>query len=335
MEGEQEEKKSLVPKLGPDSRGAFIPTLLVLYKDPQLSHRRCGIQEERQMKKAAIVVYEARKDAPFKNKIWCCITQRYYDKDKVRAVRIVPHAVGPGLVDYILGTGSGLRLDTADNCLLMHQDAERSFRKGHFVLIPVDASESPILRWRIQMANLEAINKDLVNVTLGDIDGKEVLFKNNSRPAVRFLYYRFIMTLILNKSYRLRGWTKYWMELIPERPFAAMGPYMRDSMLLALVSGAGEWHAAETARFLAGEGETFTEEQKLSKVEEGEVARRALVAHGFGGTYGDDESSSEDDNESSSENDDESSSENDDETPSEDDDESSSKGDDDSPSKYD
>ena len=290
-------------ELGPYPKGAFISTLLALHIDPQLSHRRCGIQEQRRMMKTVIMFYEGRKDAPFKNKIWCCITRRYYDKDKIRAVHIVPHALGPGLVDYILGRGSGLRLDTVDNCLLMHQDAEQSFRNGHFVLTPVDTSESPILRWRIQMANLEVKNNDLGKVTLGEVDGKEVLFKNKNRPSVRFLYYHFIMTLIVNKGYVQPGWLKYWIELTAGRPFAAMGPYMRDSMLLALVSGAGKWNAAENAKFLAGEGETFTEEQKLSKVQEVDVAQRALVAHGFENIEGDDESSSEGDDESSSEDD--------------------------------
>ena len=58
-----------------------------------------------------------------------------------------------------------------------------------------------------------------------------------------------------------------------------MGQYMRESMLLALAKAAGDLNAAEEARLLGGEGETFTEEQKLSELEEGEVARRALKAH--------------------------------------------------------
>ena len=288
----QEEKEGLVPKLGSDSRGAFNSTLLALYKDPYHSHKR-STHIQSQMKKTSITVYAARKDAPSEDKICCCITRRYYDRYNIRAVHIVPHALGPELVDYIFGTGSGLRLDTADNCLLMHQDVERSFGNGNFVLIPVDASESPILRWRIQMTNLAAIDTDLGRVTLGDVDGKEVLFKNNNRPAARFLYYHFVMTLLRNKWYRQPGWEKYWVELPTGRPFAAMGPYVRESMLLALAKEAGDLNAAEEARLLGGEGETFTEEQKLSEVEEAEVARRALKAHEVRDE--DDYSSSEDD----------------------------------------
>ena len=279
-----------------EARTGFVATLLALYKDPEVSRKRCGNQVQRQMKKAAIAVYEAGRDAPFKDKLWCYITRMYYDREKIRAVHLVPHALRPELVDYILGTGSGLRLDTADNCLLMHRDVERSFDSGKFVLVPVDASETPILRWRIQMTNLAATNTDLGKVTLGDVDGKEVLFKNNNRPAIRFLYYHFVMTLLYNKWDRQSGWEKYLVELTIGTPFAAMGPYMRESMLPALAKATGDLDGAEGARLLGGEGETFTEEQKLSEVEEGEVARRALKAHSElrDEEDDDDESSSED-----------------------------------------
>ena len=152
---EQEEKEGRTLKLGPDSRGAFVHTLLALYKDPHQSHKRSS-HVQNQMKKASITVYEAGKGAPFDGKIWCCVSQDYFDQSDVRAAHIVPHTLGPELVDYIFGTGSGSRLDTADNCILMHRNVERAFDKGNFVLVPVNASEAPILRWRIQMTNLAA-----------------------------------------------------------------------------------------------------------------------------------------------------------------------------------
>ena len=58
-----------------------------------------------------------------------------------------------------------------------------------------------------------------------------------------------------------------------------MGPYMRESMLLALARMAGELNATEEAKLLGRKGGTFVEEQKLADVEENEVARRALEAH--------------------------------------------------------
>ena len=66
-------------------------------------------------------------------------------------------------------------------------------------------------------------------------------------------------------------------------------------MLLALAKVIGDLNTTEEARLLGGEGEIFTEEEKLSEVEESEVARRALKAYEVGDEEdNDDESSSED-----------------------------------------
>ena len=50
-------------------------------------------------------------------------------------------------------------------------------------------------------------------------------------------------------------------------------------MLLALAKMAGDLDAEEEARLLGVEAETFVEAEKLSEVEEAEIARRALETH--------------------------------------------------------
>ncbi len=275
----QEEKEGRVLKLGPDTKGAFIYALLALYKDPRGSDKRSSTLQSH-MKETAIKVYEAGKDAPFKGKIWCCISQDFFDQENVRAAHIVPHALGPELVDYIFGSGSGSRLDTAANCLLIHKSVAKAFDNGNFVLLPVDASETPIRRWKVQITNLAAFNTDMGRTSLKDLDGKEVSFKNDNRPASRFLYYHFVVTLLRNKRDRQPGWENFSTELPTSKPFATMGPYMRESMLLTLAKSAGELNAMEEARLLGGEGgETFVEEKKLADIEETEVARRVFEAY--------------------------------------------------------
>ena len=274
----QEEREDRVQKLGPDSRGAFVATLLALYSDPQTSKKRSS-KVQSNMRSQSITKYEARKGALTKEFLWCCITRRYWSQEDVRAAHIVPQSLGPELAEYIFGSGSGLRMDTSDNCLLMHISAERSFDNGNFVLLPVDVSETPILRWRIQLTNTAAVNSPMGGETLKDLDGKEVVFINDARPASRFLYYHFVMTLLRNKKHRQPGWEKFSVELPTGKPFATMGPYMRESMLLALARMAGDLNAMEEAKLLGGEDATFVEELKLADVEETEVARRALEAH--------------------------------------------------------
>ena len=275
----EEEKAGRVPQLNPDAKGAFVHTLLALYKDPRDSKKRSS-KIQSSMKAAAIQVYEVKKDTPIIGKIWCCVTQRYYDQEKVRAAHIVPHSLTPSLVDYIFGNGSGARLDTADNCLLMHSDVERAFDNGNFVLLPVDNTRTPILRWKVKITNLAAVNMDILGGVLKDFDGIELSFKNERRPASRFLYYHFVITLLRNKRDRQPGWEKFLVELSTDKPFATMGRYMRESMLLTLVKSAGDLDVEAEARLLGGEegGETFVEKERLAEIEESEVARRIFEA---------------------------------------------------------
>ena len=141
----EEEKEGRAPELGPDSKGAFVHTLLALYKDPNKSNKRSSNSQSR-MKKASITVYKAEKGAPSAGKIWCCISQGYFDQCDIRAGHIVPNMLGPELVDYIFGAGPGSRLDTADNCILIHRTVKKAFNNGNFVLIRIDANKKPLLR---------------------------------------------------------------------------------------------------------------------------------------------------------------------------------------------
>ena len=234
----REEEQGLVPTLGPDSSGFFIPTLLALYKDPPrvLHRRRCGAHVQSRMKKAAVKLHEARKGAPMKGELWCPVLRAYYPRYQLRAVHIVPHALGPELVDYIFGMGAGSRLDSTDNCLLLHEFAGRAFEDGHFVLVPADKGEWPVRRWMIRSIEMEG--RIFPRVSLAGLDGQEVLFKNDNRPASRFLYYHFVISLLRSKRDRRPGWQMSSVER-PSFASSTPGPYMRHSMLLALAKAAG------------------------------------------------------------------------------------------------
>ena len=270
-----EEKHGLVPQLGPDSKGAYVSTLLSLYKDPRKTGKRSSSLQSN-MRAAAIEVYDVEKDAPA-GRLWCAISGSYFQKKYMKAAHIVPHRIGPDAVDYIFEKGAGARLNTADNCLMMHNTVENEFDNGSFVLLPVDAAEKPIKRWKIQITNLAAINSDLGHETIKSLNGKEIQFKNENRPAARFLYFHFVITLLRNKRDRSAGWDKYLSELPSGKPFATMGPYLRKSMLLVLAKTVGDLSDEEETKLLGEKDvELFDEESKLSEPEEEEIVRRVI-----------------------------------------------------------
>ena len=67
-----------------------------------------------------------------------------------------------------------------------------------------------------------------------------LVFKNEARPAARFLYYHFVVTLLRNKLYRTERYAHHLNTLSTGRPFATMGVYLRKSMLLTLARKAGD-----------------------------------------------------------------------------------------------
>ena len=87
----------------------------------------------------------------------------------------------------------------------MHKHIQEVFNNGCFVLLPVDVSENPILCWRIQITKLAAALTELVRGSLKDLNGREVPFENDSRPAARFLYYHSLVTLLRNERDRQPG----------------------------------------------------------------------------------------------------------------------------------
>ncbi|KAI9804865.1 MAG: hypothetical protein M1825_001234 [Sarcosagium campestre] len=71
-----------------------------------------------------------------------------------------------------------------------------------------------------------------------DVDGKELMFLNDRRPARRFLYFRFLMTHLICKH---RNEAMDWFERTETggAMWASTGQYLRSSMLSALAKQAG------------------------------------------------------------------------------------------------
>ena len=225
-----------------------------------------------------MIKYDPAKDAP-QNKWWRPLLAGYYDSTNFIAAHIVPYRLGPEVVDYLFGAGSGSRLNSPDNCMIIHRDAEHLLDNGSFVLMPADPSESPIRSWKIRITNSAAINADVGRKYLRELDNKEVEWKNENRPAARFLYFHFVITLLRNQRDRTPGWEKFLAELPTGKPFATMGPYLRKSTLMTLTRYARDLDAQNEAKILSVEDkELFDDGKGIEPHEEEEIARRVLKA---------------------------------------------------------
>jgi hypothetical protein len=100
---------------------------------------------------------------------------------------------------------------------------------------------------------------------IGDLDGTELEFKNENRPAHHFLYYHFVSTLLRYVRYEKPGWAEKRVNLPTGKIWATPGPYLRRSMLKALADVIGDCEPPEEVfdGVFDGKGVKPPEEEKL------------------------------------------------------------------------
>ena len=271
------EKAGKLELLTPDSEGAFAAALLHLYKDPKKSRNRDKTMQS-DMRRNTIAAYHSL-DVE-KAGVRCTLSGEYFDPDDIKAAHIVPVHLGVEMADYIFGKGTGARLFSVDNCLMLHKKFEAAFDKGILAFVPVDVAERPIRRWKAILLNEAAKNQVIVHFDtmkrIGDADGRELKFGSEQRPAARFLYYHFVVSLLRCRRQREPGWENAWVNFRTGQPWPTPGRYLRQSMLLALARTVGDLNEGEIEGLV--KERTFDVPERLADDEEKEVARRMLEA---------------------------------------------------------
>jgi hypothetical protein len=205
------EESGRVSLLTTDTDSAFAAALLRLYKDPETSRKRKSATQSA-MRDESIKAYAAvptSDDSTPAAYLRCSLTGEFDQPYRIHAAHIVPYCIGQELAAYLFGPDQSLRLNRPDNCLMMHEDIERAFDNGNITLFPVDPVSRPLLRWKIVLVNQDARNQPLkldAAKTVGELDGRELTFRSEQRPASRFLYYHCVMSLLLCRSRDSHGW---------------------------------------------------------------------------------------------------------------------------------
>lgn len=204
---------------------------------------------------------------------WCHLVGNWDASDHIKAVHIVP----PFLEDHGFGEllfgDRAPSLERAGNALLLSRSPKVWFDSHRIVVVPVNAMETPITRWRTEVISPDILNQSLCLGYPGKhLDRKELIFLNENRPVPRFLYFRFIMTLIRIKDLQRPGWEDVWARYYEQRPFPAPSKYMRESILRALATHFGSIHMHVVESWIADHG--FEAPMKLTEDESVEAARR-------------------------------------------------------------
>lgn len=227
-------------------------------------------------RKDAIAYYKGGIDSAF-DCLWCHITGKRWASNYVKAAHIVPFFLDSESIGEMLFGSRSESLTRAGNALLLSSQPKYWFDTYQLVIVPVNASESPITRWKTEIISSDIPNRICYAPYRGlELHGKELVFLNEKRPVTRFLYFHFIMALIRAKDLKRHKWEHVWARYYQERPFPAPGPYMRKSILVALATHFAIDDMSMVNSWLSENG--FESPLRLADDEATEAARRVFVA---------------------------------------------------------
>ncbi|KAK3360830.1 hypothetical protein B0T24DRAFT_660656 [Lasiosphaeria ovina] len=262
-----------------DPRSGSISTcLLALYK-------KCDGLEKTKKRPSTFrsdtLTYYAGQGSDFNEEsglVWCHITGKWWAANQIKAAYIVPFFLDSDDIGEMLFGSRAPSLRRAGNALLLFSQIEKWFDTYHLVIVPVDSTETPITRWKVDIISPD-IRKSYYNSSENrgqDLDGKELQFQNNNRPVTRFMYFHFMMALVRIKDVKRQGWQDVWARYYQQRPFPTPGNYLRRSMLLALATHYGTADMEVVASWITDHG--FDSPLMLTDEESTEAARRVHAA---------------------------------------------------------
>ncbi|KAK0754929.1 hypothetical protein B0T18DRAFT_400311 [Schizothecium vesticola] len=259
--------------------GSATACLLALYKKSD------GLQKPPKrpssFRSDALTYYDGKKTPDKCSDVWCHVTGKWWEPNDVIAAHVVPFFLDGDAIGEILFGDRAPSLRRAGNALLLSTKVKKWFDTYKILIVPVNASELPITRWRVDVITSDIRGSSVFGpvgqIPLGqDLDGQELTFRNDKRPVSRFMYFHFLMALIRIKDARRQGWEDTWSRYYTEPPFPTPTKYIRNSMLLALVSHFGPTNAPVVDSWMKGHGHDMT--LKLTDDEATEAARRVHLA---------------------------------------------------------
>lgn len=233
----------------PDWPAAYADILTNLYKPHE---RPAGWETRNEHTHSAwrqnlIERYDSE-DTEGEGKLWCPISRTYIESSICIAAHIVPHSIGCANAGHIFGEGDdgfGV-IWTQRNGIMMSKAFESMFDKGDFVLVPVEPINPELepCEWRFVLMNdkirQHRVGSSESSRTYNDLDGRLLEWKNDNRPARRFLYHHFVTTLLRYVRYEKPGWAEKRLMLPTGKLWATQGPYLRRSTLKHLASVLGD-----------------------------------------------------------------------------------------------
>ncbi|CRG92559.1 Pc12g04220 [Talaromyces islandicus] len=174
--------------------------------------------DSKRFKDGVLKAYNAIDASGDVKKAWCHVSHYWYKRSAVKAAHLVPKT----LSDPEIG-------------ITLYQTIEEALDQGAIVIIPKPVGDET--RWECVLVDKSKANHTAIDLPTGDIkwrdlDHQELEFKSETRPARRYLYFRFIITVIHAKR---TGNEEFISQLQQKDKFwASPGRYLQRATIVAL-----------------------------------------------------------------------------------------------------
>ncbi|KAK3356873.1 hypothetical protein B0T25DRAFT_140846 [Lasiosphaeria hispida] len=222
--------------------------------------------EQSKFKDDLIQFYGAAMAKPNKPKVIVSIHDSASGHDLVKssivAAHLFPHKLGPDILIALFGEDVEGELMTARNGLLLQRDVESALDDGAIAIVP-DLPDDPFseqvasweekepkdYRWRIIDDDADSLETIFLlknqgapkDMTIRDLDGQKLSFKNDNRPRARYLYFLFVVAqlkMAWRHEYR-KDPAKKLKSQLGKGFWATKGQYLNPGWLAALADEIG------------------------------------------------------------------------------------------------
>ena len=180
---------------------------------------------------------------------WCNVLGYWFPSEQIRCAHIVPFSWNTKDLAYMFGSEEA-PLTSPRNGLSLYAKIEEGFDNCWIVIVPIDSVASVPIEWKIVLLN-QAIRdnicySDFLKITdrphwrWRDLDGRKLSFRNENRPARRFLYARYALAWLHAEA---SSWTDFKEKVPPGEIWASPNKpdgYLRKSILVALGKKTGD-----------------------------------------------------------------------------------------------
>lgn len=189
-------------------------------------------------RKNLIAAYHSKH--PEDGSVWCPILHTFDNNpaDNRAAAHIFPRRLGQRAMNQIFGLEANEDLYGVRNGMIILPAIESRFDKFQVVIVPAKprTEANPVDDWVLRIVDhqLDDYKVHEIGKTFKELDGRPLVFLSNARPAARYLYFHYVVSMLLAKSDRSRK-TGAISIASTNVVWATPGKYIRQNVLAALV----------------------------------------------------------------------------------------------------